>query len=101
MTISSYPDEEYQFMNIYQLTLDMYVNGAINASNTDDSAVWNTLQSGVVTLTSSQYGTGATDLNGNAFGDSFPIKDVNNMGTSGNENTNIKITLFNDYSTGE
>ncbi|MBR3967901.1 MAG: hypothetical protein IKJ91_12605 [Clostridia bacterium] len=101
VTIAGYSDDDNKFANLYQLTLDMYVNGAINSSNTDDTAVWDTLLTGVVTLTSSQYGTGATDMDGNAFGDSFIFKEVSNMKTSGNENANIKITLFNDYKTGE
>ena len=101
VTIAGYSDDDNKFANLYQLTLDMYVNGAINSSNTDDTAVWDTLLTGVVTLTSSQYETGATDMNGVAFGDSFTFKEVSNMKTSGNENANIKITLFNDYRTGE
>ncbi len=102
VTISGYPDEDYQFMNLYQLTLDMYVNGAINSSNTDDTTVWDTLLTGVVTLESSQYGTGATDMDGVAFGDSFTFKEVSQIygaKTTPNENANIKITLLHDYAT--
>lgn len=97
VTIADYPVEGYEFANIYQLTLDMYINGAINASNTDDTAVWDTLLAGVVTLESSEYGTGATDMDGNAFGDSFVFKDVYNMSSGNVVNKNIKITLLNDY----
>ncbi len=99
VTFAGYQKEDKKFVNLYQLTLDMYVNGAINSSNTDDEAVWNTLLTGVVTLTSSQYGTGAKDMNGNAFGDSFTFKDVSNMASGTTVNDKIKITLFHDYKT--
>ena len=101
VTIKGYKNEDYKFINLYQTTLDMYINGAINASNTEDVAVWNTLLTGVVTLTSSEYGTGATDMDGNAFGDTFTFKDVYNMGSGTTVNKNIKITLLHDYKTGK
>lgn len=97
VTIVDYPTEGYEYVNLYQLTLDMYVNGAINSSNTDDTAVWDTLLTGVVTLTSSQYVTGVNDMDGIAFGDTFTFKDVNAMASGNVENSKIKITLFNDY----
>ncbi|MBQ8208716.1 MAG: leucine-rich repeat protein [Clostridia bacterium] len=50
-TYNHYSDD-YKFFNLYDITLDMYKAGAINASVSDDAAVWNTLLTGVVTLES-------------------------------------------------
>ncbi|MBQ8208238.1 MAG: DUF4886 domain-containing protein [Clostridia bacterium] len=101
ITIVDYPVDGYEYANLYQLTLDMYVNGAINSSNTDDTAVWNTLLTGVVTLTSDEYGTGAIDMDENAFGETFTFKEIASMASGNTVNENIKITLFNDYRTGD
>ena len=55
---ADYEDFSHRLINLYQTTLDMYINGAINSSNTDDAAVWNTLLTGAVTLTESDYTAG-------------------------------------------
>ncbi len=58
VTVKDYGVEGQNAHNLYQFTLDMYINGAINSSNTDDAAVWNTLLAGAVTLTESDYTAG-------------------------------------------
>ena len=47
ITYSHYSDD-YMFFNLYDLTLDMYKAGVINASVSDEAAVWNTLLTGAV-----------------------------------------------------
>ncbi|MBR3965569.1 MAG: leucine-rich repeat protein [Clostridia bacterium] len=48
----SHYSDDYKFFNLYDITLEMYKAGAINASVSDDAAVWNTLLSGAVTIAS-------------------------------------------------
>ncbi len=51
ITYKHYSDD-YKFFNLYDMTLSMYKAGALNASVSDDAAVWNTLLSGAVTIAS-------------------------------------------------
>ena len=51
ITYKHYSDN-YKFFNLYDMTLSMYKAGALNASISDDAAVWNTLLTGAVTLES-------------------------------------------------
>ncbi len=51
ITYKHYSDD-YKFFNLYDVTLSMYKAGAINASISDDAAVWNTLLTGAVTIAS-------------------------------------------------
>ncbi len=53
ITYSHYSDD-YKFFNLYDITLEMYKAGAINASVSDDAAVWNTLLTGAVTISSGE-----------------------------------------------
>ena len=91
-TVISYADyayPEYRLINLYQTTLDMYVCGAVNSKNSDDAAVWNTLLTGVVTLTE---GTDYTASD--AFGDTFTMKEFSACGKT--EVSSIKLTVVND-----
>lgn len=78
--IESYPAEDYKFFSIYNITLDMYISGFVNASNSDENAVWNTLLMGAQILTAGTHYTyteGMLDLNGNdSFKKSFRFAEV-------------------------
>lgn len=99
VTISDYGIDGYKAINLYQTTLDMYLNGAINASNTDDAAVWNTLLTGAVTLKKGTHYTaeGYTDMDGNAFGDTFTFKNVPALGGVGQTSQTVTITVVSDF----
>ena len=103
-------NENYKFTSLYDITLDMYVNGAINASNTDEELVWDYLNSGAVTLSVGSGCTvaeGVTDLYGNPFGDSFTFMNIPLVTqTANNKNlefteTDTYYTLLHDYATGD
>ncbi len=86
---ADYEDYENRLINLYQTTLDMYVNGAISSKNSDDAAVWSTLLTGVVTLTEgTDYTTSDT------FGDTFTLKEISACGKT--EVSTIKLTVVND-----
>ena len=86
---ADYEDYENRLINLYQTTLDMYVGGAVSSKNSDDAAVWNTLLTGVVTLTE---GTDYTASD--AFGDTFTMKEFSACGKT--EIGSIKLTVVND-----
>ncbi|MBQ8208291.1 MAG: hypothetical protein IJZ89_06115 [Clostridia bacterium] len=89
ITLKDYGIEGYNTVNLYQLTLDMYVNGAINAYNTDVAAVWNTLLTGVVTLSE-----GTDYVESETFGDTFIMKEFAACGTAAV--AGITLTVVND-----
>ena len=91
-TIISYADyeyPEYRLINLYQTTLDMYVNGVVNSKNSDDAAVWSTLLTGVVTLNE-----GTDYAVSDAFEDTFTMKEFSACGKT--EVSSIKLTVVND-----
>lgn len=53
ITYTHYSDD-HKFFNLYDITLEMYKAGAVNASVSDDAAVWNTLLTGAVIVSSGE-----------------------------------------------
>ena len=98
VTLKDYGNSDYNAVNLYQLTLDMYKNGAINASNTDETAVWNTILTGAVVLEKGTHydGVGYTDMNGNEFGDTFTFSQVPALGGVGQISQAVTVTVVND-----
>ncbi|MBR3966601.1 MAG: leucine-rich repeat protein [Clostridia bacterium] len=74
------PDDTYDFTNIYQICLNLYRDGYVNAENDTEGIVWGILsENGAVTLTAGTdytYNEGQTDLNGNSLAEKFVFKDV-------------------------
>ncbi|MBQ8208290.1 MAG: leucine-rich repeat protein [Clostridia bacterium] len=102
VTTKDYGIDGYNAVNLYQTTLDMYINGAINSSNTHDTAVWNTLLTGAVTLTESDYRADQVyklDADGNAtteyYSGDFEFKEIP-LWMKKSVNNDIKLTLLNN-----
>ena len=65
-----YPNEAYRALSIYDVTLGMYKDGVINASDDADGVIWGVLEACAATLTAgTDYRDGDADLNGNLFGE--------------------------------
>ncbi len=80
VSIEGYPDEDYKFFSIYNITLDMYIAGFVNASNSDKTAVWDLLLMGAAEFKAGSnytYTEGMTDLDGNdAFSEKFTFAEI-------------------------
>ncbi len=94
-------NSDYNLTNIYEVSLDMYKQGFMSAKY-DDGVVWDSLiNGGAVTLTSETGFTvedGLTDINGNAFGDTFTVSNIPFVSVSGSSLTTLQtnFTLLED-----
>ena len=103
---TEYANPAYKDISIYDLSLGMYKAGVLDSSK-EDGIVWNTLLSGVPTLTKgTDYAVrdGQLNKNGVQIGSTFTYKDVPlmNQAWNGTEktltftSTDISVTLVRD-----
>ncbi len=89
-------DDDYDCTNIYEISINMYKNGLVNAENDNEDIVWDLLsEAGAVTLTAGTDYTlteGITDLDGNAFGEKFTFRDV--IAVKQSSSTSTKLLTF-------
>ena len=103
--------DDYKTVSLYDVCLNSYKTGLINAENDTEGIVWGILNSCAATLKSeSDYNVvdGLTDLKGNAFGSEFTFADVpacrQTADSDGNlvfGETDVTISLFRDRVTGK
>ncbi len=99
---TDFEDDSYDFTNIYQISLNLYRDGYVNAEN-DEGIVWDILSAnGAVTLvagTDYTYNEGQTDLDGNSLETKFVFRDVPAVYQSGSitfTKSDLTITLLED-----
>lgn len=103
--------DAYKTVSLYDVCLNSYKTGLINAENDTEGIVWGILNSCAATLKAeSDYNSvdGLTDLKGNAFGSEFTFADVpacnQTADSEGNlvfGETGVTISLFRDRVTGK
>ncbi len=98
-------NDDFIDTNIYEVSMDMYMYGAINAGNDKENIVWNTLvEGGKVVLhkdtdyvTTDDYTDGeATDLSGDSFGPTFELTEVPMVNQSVETTDTTKLLKFAD-----
>lgn len=104
-------NDDYKTVSLYDVCLNSYKTGLINAENDTEGIVWGILNSCAATLKAeSEYNAvdGLTDLNGNAIGSEFTFSDVpacrQTADSEGNltfAETGVTISLFLDRITGK
>ncbi len=106
--VSSGNNSEFNETSIYNVSLGMYKDGAINAATDTENIVWNTLTAGgAVTLNKANgdytVPEGLMDMEGNAFGDTFTAKEIVLCSLNGSSlsRSSTNFTLLHDIGANE
>ncbi len=70
-------NDEFDATSIYDVTLGMYKDGAVNAEDDPDGVIWEVLEACAITFSAGvDYRAGDRDLEGNAFGSTMKMANL-------------------------